>query len=346
MANHPQSSLPHLSPAGCFQLPERLSATPSWDTAFFSACGLAQCFAKIGKVFTAVQLSPGPLAGRFSVVHLGSISVLMISTNKVLLLNGDKGKNCVCFCLEVSGNNADHRVQCQAFNPHALYGFNQTLEESHFQLSAGSISILTVTKADHFNAFLTRTGHDYLIDPMLTSNCLNLDEAMHLHLANQLSQVLRHPPRTGRDCQLKTQDLLTSFLACLQSQADQFEPFDLSSRQQLVQEFVRWGINNGNGNGNGNNTLDEICQQLYTSRRTLILGTKENFNCGPMELLRTIRLQQVHTLLRSPERRDQAGLHQVSDVAAFCGFRSRGHFAKAYQDHFDESPRTTLMRSA
>lgn len=342
MANHLHSSLPQLSHQGCFQLPERLTTCPNWDTSFFSACELAQCFAKIGKAFTAVQLSPGPLAGRFSMVHLGSLSVLMISTNQVLLLNGDKGKNCVCFCLEVSGNNADHRVQCQTFQPHALYGFNQNLQESHFQLSAGSISILTVTTADHFNAFLTRTGHDYLIDPMLTSNCLNLDEATHLNMANQLSQVLRHPPNSQRECRQRTQELLTSFLACLQNPAGKLEPFDLTSRQQLVQEFVRWGFNNGNSS----HTLDEICQQLYTSRRTLILGSKENFQCGPMELLRTIRLQQVHALLRSPAERDREGLSQVSEVAAFCGFRSRGHFAKAYQEQFAESPRTTLLRSA
>lgn len=342
MANHPSSSLPHLSQTGCFQLPECLAASPNWDTSFFSACELSQCFAKIGKAFTAVQLSPGPLAGRFSMVHLGSLSVLMISTNQVLLLNGERGDNCVSFSLEVSGNNADHRVQCQTFHPHALYGFNQNLQESHFQLSAGSISIITVTASDTFNAFLTRAGYPYLIDPMLTSNCLNLAEAMHLLLANQLGKILRHPPNSQRECQLTTQEVLTSLLTCLQSRADCFLPFDLTSRQQLAQEFVRWGISNGNTT----QTLDEICQEIYTSRRTLILSSKENFQCGPMHLLRTIRLQQVHALLRSPVERDRAGLKQVSEVASFFGFRSRGHFARAYQEQFAESPRTTLLRSA
>ena len=342
MANHPSSSLPCLSPTGCFQLPEHLTSSPHWDTSFFSACELSQCFAKIGKTFTVVQLSPGPLAGRFSMVHLGSVSVLMISTNKVLLLNGERGKNCVSFALEVSGNSADHRVHCQAFHHSALYGFNQNLQEAHFQLSAGSISIITVTTSDYLNAFLTRTGYEHLVEPMLTSNCLNLDQAMHLRIANQLGKVLRHPPNSQRECQLTSQVVLTSLLTCLQSQADHFEPFELTSRQQLVQEFVRWGVSNGNTA----HTLDEICQQLYTSRRTLILGSKENFQRGPMELLRTIRLQQVHALLRSPVERDRAGLKQVSEVAAFCGFRSRGHFARAYQEHFAESPRTTLLRSA
>jgi len=342
MANHLPSSLPQLSHQGCFQLPERLTTCPNWDTSFFSACELAQCFAKIGKAFTAVQLSPGPLAGRFSMVHLGSLSVLMISTNQVLLLNGERGHNCIAFSLEVTGNSNDHRVHCQAFHPHALYGFNQNLQESHFQLSAGSISIITVTTSDFFNAFLTRTGYPHLIEPLLTSNCLNLDQATHRRLANQLGEVLRHPPTSQRACRQRTQELLTSFLDCLQSPTGELETFDLTCRQQLVQEFVRWGISNGKTT----NTLDEICQQLYTSRRTLILGTKENFHCGPMELLRTIRLQQVHALLRSPAERDREGLSQVSEVAAFCGFRSRGHFAKAYQEHFAESPRTTLLRSA
>ena len=149
------------------------------------------------------------------------------------------------------------------------------------------------------------------------------------------------PPRTPKKRRLAAESILMQLVACLQSGIETFKPFGLSSRDSLVQDFIRWGFEHGTSPA----TLDDICQQLYTSRRTLILGSKENFNCGPMELLRTIRLQQVHALLRSPTARSAAGLHQVSDVAEFCGFRSRGHFARAYQEHFEETPKATLMKS-
>ena len=331
-----------MSSSDRYQAPDQTSAGAHWSQTFSSACELAKCFAKLGKTISVVQLSRGPLKGLFSAVNLDGISLIRISTNQMLLVNGERGEDCLSFSLEITGNNGDHRVQCEAFQSHALYGFNQGLQDAHFQLSAGSISIISITSAQSFNAFLTRTGHHHLIEPLLTSNHCNMDAASHQRLARQLSQPLIHPPCSDSERRTTTQDLLASLLSCLQLQSHHFVPFELSSRNQLIKEFVRWGITNSS-TASG---LDAICKQLYTSRRTLILGSKDNFNCGPMELLRTIRLQQVHGLLRSQADRQRQGLQQVSDVAAFYGFRSRGHFARAYQDHFAETPRTTLLRSA
>ena len=335
------STVSKLVQSSCITPSAQQAATWSYDTSFLSSCQLEQCFARLGKTVTVVQLSPGPLAGRFSVVHLHGLSVLMLSTNKVLLVNGERGNDCVSFSLEISGNVDDHRVQCQAFERHALYGFNQKLQEAHFQLSAGSICLMAITTASTFNTLLTRLGHDHLIAPMMSSNCLPLDGETHAALGKQLSTVFSKLPRTPKQRRLAAESILMQLIACLQSGVETFKPFGLSSRDSLVQEFIRWGFEHGTSPA----TLDEICQQLYTSRRTLILGSKENFNCGPMELLRTIRLQQVHALLRSPAARSAAGLQQVSDVAEFCGFRSRGHFARAYQEHFEETPKATLMKS-
>ena len=60
------------------------------NTSFVSACELAQCLKGLGKDFYVVQLSSGPLQGHFSVLHLEGISLLKISTNQVLLLNGNR----------------------------------------------------------------------------------------------------------------------------------------------------------------------------------------------------------------------------------------------------------------
>ena len=334
------STLSQLSPSHSLQPPDR--TCPSWDTSFFSACELESCLQGLGKAYRVVQLSAGPLSGRFSVVHLHGTSVLMISTNQVLLLNGDRGRDFISFCLEISGNNVDHRVQCQTFDPLSIYGFNQELTEAHVQLSAGSISLFAFSSAKHFRTFLSRAWQEQLIEQLHISNAIQVSAQTHSSLANHLGQILCHPPADLHHSKLMAENLRMQLLTCLLSQDHQFKPFELAPRERLVQELVSWGLNNSNNPKN----LDEICTELFTSRRTLILGSKDNFKRGPMELLRTIRLQQVHALLRSPQARQDAGLHQVHDVAAHFGFRSRGHFAKAYQDHFDEAPRTTLIRSA
>jgi AraC family ethanolamine operon transcriptional activator len=288
-----------------------------------------------------VQMTPGPLIGRFSAVHLEGISLLMISTNQVLLLNGDRGEDFISFSLELTGNSDDHRVQCQAFEPLGLYGFNQNLRESHFQLGAGSVSLISIASSTSFHKLLARFGHDHLIETLLSSNTLRLDPDRHHALCNQMMAVLETPPLTLRSSYFTGQKLIAALIDSLQSRSDHFVTFSLTSRNQLVRELVQWATLNQGSNAN----LDQICEQLYTSRRTLILGTKDNFKCGPMELLRIIRLQQVHTLLRCHKTRKSAHLSTISEVAQHCGFRSRGHFARAYRAHFGETPRATLMSS-
>lgn len=311
------------------------------NTSFVSACELAQCLKGLGKDFYVVQLSSGPLQGHFSVLHLEGISLLKISTNQILLLNGNRGEDCISFCLECTGNSKDHRVQCQSFDPFGLYGFNQNLRESHFQLSAGSVSLIAISSARRFNNLLTKTGHEHLIEPLLASNSLSLDPDRHKNLCQHIQALIENPPLTLRNNVLSAQTLFTAIIESLQSRSNYFTPFVLSTRNELVRELVRWSTLNLGSHA----SLDQICEQLYTSRRTLILGTKDNFACGPMELLRTIRLQQVNTLLRSPEARQQHALYTVSDISEHCGFRSRGHFARAYRTHFDETPRATLINS-
>ena len=290
---------------------------------------------------SVVQLSSGPLTGRFSVLHLEGVSLVLISTNQMLLINGDRGKDLLSFSLEITGNNDGHRVQCQSFDPFGIYGFNQNLREAHFQLGAGSMSLLAIISTNRINNLLTQAGLDHLIDLMLTSNSLSLAPDQHRHLCHHFLAAMKSPPITLRDSYTTAQTLIAMLIENIQSRSKHFVPLTLSTRSQLVREFVNWGTFDPCSKAN----LDEICEKLYTSRRTLILGIKDNFDCGPMELLRTIRLQQVHSLLRSPEARRQNELHNVSAIAEHYGFRSRGHFARSYRTHFNETPRATLINS-
>ena len=102
-----------------FSIPSVTSSSFRWSTDFHSASELAASLSRLGKTFDVLQLSPGPLEGHFSVVHLKDLSILSIQTNQLLLLNGERGNDCICFSLEISGNYNDHRVFCQAIEPYS-----------------------------------------------------------------------------------------------------------------------------------------------------------------------------------------------------------------------------------
>ena len=67
---------------------------------------------------------------------------------------------------------------------------------------------------------------------------------------------------------------------------------------------------------------------------------------GPMEIMKRVRLEQVNWILRKPDVRVDKKFRTISDIAQHYGFQSRGHFAKAYQQVFAESPSETWLKSA
>lgn len=310
---------------------------------FRSASELAQLFRLAGKQFDALQLSHGTLSGRFAVASFGSVCLLKISTTQRLLLNGDRGPDCISFSLEASGQADDHKVFSIPIAAYSVNGFRQGMQESHFELSADSTTYLAITSAQRFNSYLERNEQDDLIEMMQASNALQIAPLMHQHMAQEFEQLIHTPLSTATQRQQVGHRLYTLFLKCLTHNRTEscFIPFANSPRQQLVHELIRWGFRNCDTKPN----LEVVSQSLYASRRTLIQGTKEALDLGPMELLKRIRLQQVNGMLRSEELRQAAGLHTVKEVAQHFGFHSRGHFAKDYQQLYAESPSSTLSQA-
>ena len=108
-----------------------------------------------------------------------------------------------------------------------------------------------------------------------------------------------------------------------------------------MREFVDWAFDNSCNDCN----LDQISELLFASRRTLIQGTKEAFDMGPMEMMKRVRLEKVNWILRSLEAREAQKFKTITQVAQHYGFQSRGHFAKAYQSLFAETPSETWLKS-
>lgn len=314
-----------------------------WSASFRSASELASHLKRLGKPYEAIQLSQGRLLGRISCANFKSITLLEISSNQCLLLNGDRKPDFMSFCLESSGVADDHKTHTIAVPKYSINGFKANLKESHFQLTANSTTYFVITSANRINSILKECNAEQLREQFLRCNSAQIAPCQHHKLKILLQQSINntasnpsHPQQTGNS-------IISHFLDSLASTNNiNYRPLELTQRQLLVKNFIQLGFDRGNEDL----TLDDISKQLYCSRRTLIQGTKDAFNMGPMELLKTIRLEQVNWMLRNKEARAEAALQNVSDIAQHFNFYSRGHFARSYQNLFHENPSRTMQENA
>ena len=327
----------HTCPAGSTR------SAQSIDFAFHSATELKQGFKLIGKHYDAIQLSHGPLMGRFRVANLGSIFLVQLQTNQRLLLNGERGADCMSFSFEATGTADEHRLFNIPIAPYSLNGFRQGQIESHFQLSANTTSYLAILSTNRFNAFLSHCNSEHLIEKLEINNALQIPPSLHAQFRKEFEYLILYPPLTSQQCRQTTNHLYSAFLNALSIQSKaKYLTYAPSPRQQLVREFVAWAFSNASEECN----LDQISETLFASRRTLIQGTKESFDMGPMEMMKRVRLEQVNWILRSPEIRIDKNFKTITEVAQHFGFQSRGHFARAYQQIFHETPSETWLKSA
>ena len=315
----------------------------SMDSPFHSASELKQLFKLIGKSFDAVQLSQGRLQGRFKVANLGSIVLIELKTNQHLLLNGDRGPDCMSFCFEATGLADEHRLFNIPIATYSLNGFRQGQIEAHFQLSANTTTYLSVLSTSRFNAFLSSCNSDSIIEHLEANNALQVSPSVHAQFRQKFQYFLEHQPTTSQQSRQARNYLFSSFLDALSNKEEhKYLTFNPSPRQKLVREFVSWSFKNAEQEC----SLDQISESLFASRRTLIQGTKESLGMGPMEIMKRVRLEQVNWILRKPDVRADKKFRTISEIAQHYGFQSRGHFAKAYQQVFAESPSETWLKSA
>ena len=118
-------------------------------------------------------------------------------------------------------------------------------------------------------------------------------------------------------------------------------PIKLTHRHELCKDLIIWG----HAHVEEELTLERVLDELHTTRASLSQGCKEVLGMGPMEVLRSIRLEHVHQALSSQQIRRQLGCSKIEDIREHYGFNSRGNFAALYKSYFGESPRQTLADS-
>ena len=112
------------------------------------------------------------------------------------------------------------------------------------------------------------------------------------------------------------------------------------TRHTAAIELLHWCSNNPSKNL----TITELSDVLHQSRTSLFTGCQEHFGRTPTELQRSIRLDLVRQLLLDPKRSPALGLSGVGAIAAHMGFTSLSHFARRYEQHYNELPQQTLIQ--
>ncbi|HKT94905.1 MAG TPA: helix-turn-helix domain-containing protein [Paraburkholderia sp.] len=88
-------------------------------------------------------------------------------------------------------------------------------------------------------------------------------------------------------------------------------------------------------------TVQQLCEQLKVSRRTIQNSFQTVTGLTPVEYMRSIRLNLVRNLLRKTHPNELT----VRDAAQLWGFLHLGHFAHDYRYQFGESPSDTRLNA-
>ena len=176
-------------------------------------------------------------------------------------------------------------------------------------------------------------------------NTIQLSPECHQQLLQSYQAILDGEP--GQACSggitsQKQVEVYRTIVDCFSTaQISDHVPVKLTHRHELCKDLIIWG----HVHVEEELTLERVLEELHTTRASLSQGCKEVLGMGPMEVLRSIRLEHVHQALSSQQIRKQLGCSKIEDIREHYGFNSRGNFAALYKSYFDESPRETLKRS-
>lgn len=84
--------------------------------------------------------------------------------------------------------------------------------------------------------------------------------------------------------------------------------------------------------GEADFSIDSLCQQLATPRRSLEVAFRERFDTSPSQYLQSLRLKSAADLLQNSPLR-------IVEIASQCGYSSQHHFSYAFKARYGSSPR-------
>ena len=302
---------------------------------FHSSSELEGLLAELGFEPRVVQIQPGPLQGRFQFSPAGLGAVVRFSASAGFTLVCPRKAQILPLGLKRSGSKGAIVVHGQPLVEHGIAGCYVDLAYSFFQVWPGADGLIALLPRQPLLEGLALGSAQNYLQWMNDCNQLQLTPQAHGAMAELFLAALE--PAASRPI-----DLLRGVLELLNDQA-LVAPvrFKKPTRHALVAQLIGLGSQLTEPL-----SMDAVVEQLGCSRRSLIQGCTELMGIGPIELLRAQRLERVHQALLACNQEPAPSTALVGDIAQRFGFRSRGHFAAAYQEQYGQNPSQTLNQAA
>ena len=223
-----------------------------------------------------------------------------------------------------------------------LMGYNHQLRDFDLRLAAKTPLASVIISKEHLNEYHQQCkAGDLTLERWEHSNQLELCEPIRTQLRTQLRNLIDN--QSDAHITKATNQLIDSIFQAFRNQNARTLPIaKLQTRHAAAIELLHWCSNNPSKNL----TITELSEVLYQSRTSLFNGCQEHFGRTPTELQRTIRLDLIRQLLLNPKRSDALGLRGVGAIATHMGFNSRSHFARRYEQQYNELPQNTLRQGS
>ena len=313
------------------------------DARFQTCAELRRLFQPLSPDLVAVQLSPGPLHGRVRVFVLGSYRFNVLETSQSLFLSGTRRPKPCTLAIPLTDAAADQPYRAQGIPMPwpGLMGYNRSLSDFDLSVPARStLATLVIGKEALLERHAQHGGGPLMLKRWESTNQLEVQVELRRRLQQQLNNLVERDQDTWKP--EEPDQLIDTVIRCFEAQNSQTMPIATrEDRHQAAIELLHWCAKNGSKSL----SMNELSAELHQSRTSLFKGAREHFDCTPLELQRSIRMDRIRQLLLDPSRRLELGLTGVGAIASAMGFASRSHFARRYQQQYGEQPQETLSRS-
>ena len=310
------------------------------DATFRSCADLQELFQPISPDLSALQLSQGSLQGRLQIINLGSCRLTLLETNQTMFLSGTRRPLPCTIAIPLSDPQPADPIRAQGVDMPwpGLMGYNHQLHDFDLRLPANTPLASVIISKEHLHERHQQCkAGDLPLERWERSNQLELCEPIRTQLRDLIDNQSSRPTNKA------TNQFIDSIFQAFQNQNARTLPIAMRQTFHAAAiELLHWCSNNPSKNL----TITELSEVLYQSRISLFNGCQDHFRRTPTELQRCIRLDLVRQLLLNPKRSDALGLKGVGAIATHMGFTSRSHFARRYEQQYNELPQNTLRQGS
>ena len=314
------------------------------DSRFQCCVDLQELFQPISPDLSALQLSQGSLKSRLQIFNLDSFRLSLLETNQALFLSGTRRPEPCTIAIPLSDPESAAPIRAQGIDMPwpGLMGYNHQLRDFDLRLAADTALASLIISKEHLGEHhQQRKAGDPPLERWEHSNQLELCEPIRTQLRTQLRDLINN--QSDAHITKATNQLIDILFKAFQNQNARTLPIaKRQTRHAAAIKLLHWF----SSNPSKNLTITELSDVLYQSRTSLFNGCQDHFGRTPTELQRSIRLDLVRQLLLNPKRSNALGLKGVGAIAAHMSFTSRSHFARRYEQQYNELPQNTLRQDS